>query len=159
MTAPLLVFGYGNPSRGDDALGPLLVEALRQQVESGELRDLDLLTDFQLQVEHALDLRERRQVLFVDAAESGPEPFALTPLVPQADFGYTSHAMSAAAVLGVFEQIEGRPAPPASLLAIRGYAFNLGEPLSTQAQSNLDAAIQRSLQHLRDLASIPRRLG
>ena len=28
MTAPLLVFGWGNASRGDDALGPLFVQQL-----------------------------------------------------------------------------------------------------------------------------------
>jgi hypothetical protein len=26
LTAPTLIFGWGNPSRGDDALGPLFVE-------------------------------------------------------------------------------------------------------------------------------------
>ena len=28
--APILVMGWGNVSRGDDAIGPLLVEALRR---------------------------------------------------------------------------------------------------------------------------------
>ncbi|MDP3326412.1 MAG: Ni/Fe hydrogenase, partial [Hydrogenophaga sp.] len=67
QVAPLLVFGWGNPSRGDDALGPLLVEQLAglAQMSSGRL---ECLTDFQLQVEHALDLRGRERVLFVDAA-------------------------------------------------------------------------------------------
>ena len=32
--APLLVFGWGNPSRGDDALGPLLVEQLAAQAQA-----------------------------------------------------------------------------------------------------------------------------
>ena len=50
--APLLVFGYGNPSRGDDALGPALVDWLRRQRRGGA--EVELLTDFQLQIEHAL---------------------------------------------------------------------------------------------------------
>ena len=29
LTAPTLVFGWGNASRGDDALGPLFIERLR----------------------------------------------------------------------------------------------------------------------------------
>ena len=67
--APLLVLGVGNPSRGDDALGPLFIEraaeALKERVAAGEL---ELLTDFQLQIEHALDLEGRRRVVFVDAS-------------------------------------------------------------------------------------------
>ena len=66
MTEPLLVFGWGNPSRGDDALGPLFVE----RIEALELPGVSCLTDFQLQVEHALDIQDRRQVLFVDGGKS-----------------------------------------------------------------------------------------
>ncbi len=65
--APLLVLAVGNPSRGDDALGPRLLDALHA---AGADLDgqVELLGDFQLQIEHVLDLRGRRAVLFVDAA-------------------------------------------------------------------------------------------
>ena len=69
---PILIFGYGNPSRGDDAIGPLLIERL----EILNLPDVDLLTDFQLQVEHALDLRGRERVLFVDASHVCQDPYS-----------------------------------------------------------------------------------
>ncbi|MCC7218819.1 MAG: hydrogenase maturation protease, partial [Burkholderiales bacterium] len=65
--APFLVIGIGNPSRGDDALGPLLVE----RIEAMDLPGVECLTDFQLQVEHALDLVGREQVVFVDATAAG----------------------------------------------------------------------------------------
>jgi hypothetical protein len=74
QTRPVLVFAYGNPSRGDDALGPLLIERLEERQRAGALTRVDLLTDFQLQVEHALDLRGRERVIFAEAAASGPEP-------------------------------------------------------------------------------------
>ena len=35
MTAPTLIFGWGNPSRGDDALGPLFVEQM--QLKDGRM--------------------------------------------------------------------------------------------------------------------------
>ena len=66
--APTLVFGIGNPSRGDDAIGPLMIERLEREQSAGRLSGVDLLTDFQLQPEHALDLRGRARVLFVDAS-------------------------------------------------------------------------------------------
>ena len=31
MSAPLLILAVGNPSRGDDALGPMLLERLQAQ--------------------------------------------------------------------------------------------------------------------------------
>jgi len=78
MTAPLLVFGWGNPSRGDDALGPLFVERLRGMAERAGLGGMEFLEDYQLQVEHALDLVGRVRVLFVDASLDCRAPFEAT---------------------------------------------------------------------------------
>ena len=55
---PVLVFGYGNLSRGDDALGPLLLEAIERSPKA-VLESVEILSDFQLQIEHALDLENR----------------------------------------------------------------------------------------------------
>lgn len=139
-TRPVLVFACGNPSRGDDSLGPLLIERLAKQQRAGDLRQVDLLTDFQLQVEHAMDLKDRELVVFADATASGPEPFAFSEVHPETEIGYTTHSMSPGAVLRVFEQVTGGDAPPARLLAIRGYAFNLGSPMSAAAGANLSQA-------------------
>ena len=141
MGARVLVFGYGNPSRGDDALGPELIRLLEaEQPRRPPWGALTLLTDFQLQPEHALDLDGLDVVLFVDAAASGPAPYGLTRLAAARDASYTSHALSPAAVLHVREAILERPAVPAYLLAIRGYGFELGEPMSEAALANLAAA-------------------
>lgn len=140
MPRPILIFAYGNPSRGDDALGPRLIEELQHAQSEGGLGDVALLTDFQLQVEHALDIDGRERVIFVDAAESGPAPFSFDVLEPAAETSYTTHAMRPEAVLQVFTQITGKAPPPAWLLAIRGYAFELGKPPTAQAQENLRAA-------------------
>jgi len=135
---PVLVFAWGNPSRGDDALGPALLEMLEtRQRENGEFAGVELLCDYQLQVEHALDLQGRRRVLFIDASVSAKAPFELQQLRPEQDASYTTHAMSPAAVLAVYEQISDEPPPPAFMLSIRGYDFELGEELSAQARSNL----------------------
>ena len=103
MTAPVLIIGIGNPSRGDDALGPLMIERL----EALNLPGVELLTDFQLQVEYALDLQGRRSVIFVDAAVSGPEPYAYAAVEPEQDTSYSSHELSPAAVLHTYEKLFG----------------------------------------------------
>jgi hydrogenase maturation protease len=135
-SSPELIFTWGNPSRGDDALGPAMYELLQQE----GFKAVDLLTDFQLQIEHAIDLEGRKRVLFVDASTSANAPFELFRLQPEQDASYTTHAMSPQALLSVYRQINGSAPPPAWLLSIRGYEFGLGLPLSTAANENLQAA-------------------
>lgn len=137
MTGPLLVFGWGNASRGDDALGPLFIERLRALALPG----VDCLDDYQLQPEHALDLAGRAGVLFVDASLTGAAPFAVSALQPGRDASFSSHAMSPAALLQAYIDVHGSAPPPATLLAIRGERFGLGEPMSDAAMANLEAAL------------------
>jgi hydrogenase maturation protease len=137
LSAPTLVFGWGNPSRGDDALGPQFIEAL----EALALPGVECLTDFQLQVEHALDLQGRQRVLFVDASLTAPAPFSVTPITADKDPSFTTHAMSPQAVLHVYGELNDAPAPPTWLLAIRGEKYELGEPLSAAASDHLAAAL------------------
>lgn len=135
--APILVFGWGNPSRGDDALGPLFVE----RIEALNLPGVECLTDFQLQVEHALDLQGRRKILFVDASLAADDPFTASSIGPARDPSFTSHAMSPQAVLQVYAELEDDEPPPTWLLGIRGERFELGEPLSAEAAARLEAAL------------------
>lgn len=134
---PILLFGYGNLGRGDDALGVLLLEAIAAQ----HLLGVECQTDMQLQVEHITDLVGRECVLFMDADMTCAAPYVVEPLTAQQDGSYTSHAMSPAAVLYAFRQVYGVDAPPAYLLHIRGYAFELGDALTEPAAGNLAAAL------------------
>ena len=139
--SPILVFGFGNPSRGDDALGPRLVEALQSEFAERSVGDIEFLTDFQLQIEHALDLAGRSLVLFADAHVSCAPPFDFRQLVESQDDSYTTHAMSPASVLHVFRQVCRATPPPAFLLGIRGSRFGLGEELDSEAQYHLTSAV------------------
>ena len=138
---PVLILACGNPSRGDDALGPLLIERLSLDLDLARC-GVETLTDFQLQIEHVLDLQGRKRVIFVDAAVGGPEPFTFLPLRPSPDASFSTHALAPSALLALFRQVNGQAPPPARLLAIRGYGFALGEPLSERASSNLDRALR-----------------
>jgi len=142
LTATTLIFGWGNPSRGDDALGPLFIEQLEAlALQHPEWGALEFLCDFQLQVEHALDLRGRQRVLFVDAGLPAGAPFSVENIGPARDASFTSHAMTPQAVLHAWTLLE-RQAPPATLLLrIRGEQFGLGLEMSAAAQENLAAAL------------------
>ena len=135
--APILVIGIGNPSRGDDALGPACIEALQARLPPG----VELLTDFQLQVEHVLDLAHRRQVVFVDASVGCAGPFSFEDIEADLRLAPLSHALSPAELLGVYRRVHGSAAPPALVLAIRGYEFALGAPMTDPARANLQAAV------------------
>jgi hydrogenase maturation protease len=138
--APLLVFGWGNLSRGDDALGPLCIERLRDlQVPAASVEYLD---DYQLQIEHALDLVGRQRVLFIDASLSCRAPFEVTQLRAVPDASFTTHALSPQALMQVFCDLRGEQPPPCTLLAIRGERFDLGEPPGASALDHLAAALQ-----------------
>jgi hydrogenase maturation protease len=135
--SPVLILACGNPSRGDDALGPLLIERLAALPGL----DADLLTDFQLQIEHVLDLEGRRLAILVDAALDGPEPFALVPAQADGAVSITTHAMTPGQLLRVYRQALGGEPPECLVLAIRGYSFELGAGLTPKAAANLDAAL------------------
>ncbi len=138
--APWLVIAIGNPSRGDDALGPRLVERLRV-AGIDRAGDVELLVEPQLQIEHAVDLRARRGVLFVDAACGGAAAgVTLTPIAPRAEASVFTHALSAPALLQLAVRLDAC-APPAWQLAIGGESFALGGDLSATAQRHLDAAV------------------
>ena len=135
---PILVFGYGNQSRGDDALGPLFLEHIYQEIDSSMI---EFQTDFQLQIEHALDLEYRDLILFVDATEKCNKEFTFEKLTAENDRSYSTHAISPNAVMQVFLQIKGNPPPPCFLLSIHGIQFELGANLSQDAEKSLDGAV------------------
>lgn len=138
MTAPVLIFGWGNPSRGDDALGPLFVE----RIQAMNLPGVECLTDFQLQVEHALDLLDRERILFIDASVDIDTPYRYRRLSPARDATFSTHAITPESVMQVYVDLHDDDPPPCDLLAIRGTSFELGESLSPAATSALEAALE-----------------
>ena len=140
MTAPILIFAIGNESRGDDALAPLLLRKLDAWLQAeGRTEDFELIEDFQLQVEHAMDMAGRRLVLFIDAGMDTPEPYAFYRARLSDSSTPYSHALAPEAVLAVYPQIYQKDPPPAFILCIRGEQFELGLPLSPAAESRLDS--------------------
>lgn len=144
--APILVMGWGNRSRGDDAIGPLLVDALAQHVQTHwpDVAIVECIDEYQLQMEHAFDLRGRQAVLFIDASVQAGAPFETSAVTagdaPPAGTHSLSHALSPQTLLGIAQNVLRVPLPPCTLLAIQASAFGLGDGLSPSAQANLKEA-------------------
>ena len=132
--------GYGNPGRLDDGLGPAFAERIQALALPGVTAD----SDYQLNVEDAAAVARYDVVVFADASADADEPFTLRPLVAEhGGLGFSSHSVSAAALLGLAESLFGA-SPRAYMLALRGYAFDaFGERLSTHAVANLEAAVEQ----------------
>ncbi|MBI2745967.1 MAG: hydrogenase maturation protease [Burkholderiales bacterium] len=151
--APILVLAVGNPSRGDDAFGPLLAQQLQDWL-AGQTADVqqavELITDQQLVVEHALDLQGRARVLFVDAADRHDAPVALKAVVPVRGASQTkgqpdapvvnSHSSTPGELLALYQSLLNQVPPGADLLTLRGDGFELGAPLSDHAKTLMPAA-------------------
>lgn len=141
MKASVVIFACGNPSRGDDALGPVLLDRLQDWLDAEGLADgFELIGDFQLQIEHALDLLGRRLALFIDAGSGTAAPFVFREAVAQAGAAHSTHALPPESVLAVLPRVSGEAPPPAFVLCVRGERFELGEGLSDAAGGHAEAA-------------------
>jgi hydrogenase maturation protease len=119
---------------------------LRERLAPSLCAPVEFLDDYQLQIEHVLDLVGRKRVLFVDASLNCASPFEAHSVQPSRDTSSTRHGLSPEALLQVFLDSEGYLAPPSTLLAIRGEMFGLGEPMSASAQRNLELALAWGLE-------------
>ena len=140
---PVLVLGWGNRSRGDDALGPELLDRLQRWLETAHparAHQVDWLEDYQLQIEHTLDLKDRRAVLLLDAAVGLDTPVAWRTVQPRRDRSLSTHALSPETLLQIFEDVHGQPAPPCELLLMQAQAFALGQPPQPEAWQALALA-------------------
>jgi hydrogenase maturation protease len=143
VRAPVVIFAVGNPSRGDDALGPECYGQLEKWLKNENLAEhFELIEDFQLQIEHTLDLQGRKLALFIDAGANTPAPHAFQRIAPATEIAHTTHELAPEAVLQVYVQTESAEPPPAFVLCIRGEQFELGTPLSAAAENNLQSAFE-----------------
>ena len=92
--APVLILAYGNLSRGDDAVGPLLAARLETWLAEICEERIEVLSDFQLNIEHVLDLVDRRRVLLIDARIGGSPRFSCEAVSPAADARFSTHQLS-----------------------------------------------------------------
>jgi hydrogenase maturation protease len=143
----LTVLAWGNISRGDDAAGPLLAEKIQQLNLDGVV----LQEDLQLNIEHVMDLHSQIPVLFIDASCKPGHGFYLEKISAEPDSSISTHSVSPAALLHLFEKTNGSSAPEAFMLHISGKQFELGESVSQHTQAALDLAWE----YLQDLFGMP----
>jgi hydrogenase maturation protease len=135
-----LIYGYGNPGRSDDGLGPALVARLEEAKGFRPLGGFQTETRLQLNIEDALTVSRFDRVIFVDAARRGPDPYEFSEIQPAAGWAFSTHELAPESVLALCAELYSRK-PRAFLLAVRGHRWVLGESLSPKAEKNLGRAI------------------
>ena len=137
----MLVLGYGNPGRGDDALGPRIAGRVERLATRLAVRDCVVDEAMQLNIEDAARFSEYRLVILVDAAANGAAPFVVSRIRARTTLSYTSHSVEPETVVALADDAFG-PAPPTFLVAVRGERFELGEQPTNGALANERAALE-----------------
>jgi hydrogenase maturation protease len=132
----LIVFAWGNESRGDDGIGPAFAGYLHDLADPR----IEIVEDFQLNIEHVTDFRGQTPLLFVDASVAIESGFEVEQVVPSQDANFSTHAISPQALLNVYQQTTSEAYPPAYLLHIAARSFTLGDALGSTALEALGEA-------------------
>jgi hydrogenase maturation protease len=123
----VLVVGYGNTLRGDDAFGPVVADRLRQIVDSDRVH---VLSRHQLTPELAEDIAVCDRVIFIDASRASPAGELVCRPLDAGESGAAAlvHTVGPDQLLALARLVYGR-APPATLVTVGGQSFELGDRL------------------------------
>ena len=154
----VLVYGYGNPGRQDDALGNEMVVKIQEWIEKNQLKCMTTDSNYQLNIEDAEKISQWEIVVFVDASQEGIHEYKYSKLEPQEDqVEFTMHAVSPSYVLHLCQKLFNKQ-PEAYILGIKGYEWELKEGLTDNAKLNLEQAFQFLTRQLAGWALIKKNL-
>jgi hydrogenase maturation protease len=140
----VLVIGFGNPIRGDDALGPMAAERLEQVVSSDNVQ---VISRHVLTTELIAEVSEATLVIFLDAATDGP----IGEVLCRPIFGDPQTAASMAhffqprELLAAARELYGNQ-PESFLVSVRGTSFDFAKyQLSPTVEGAMESLIAKVL--------------
>jgi len=135
-----LIYGYGNPGRQDDGLANELIEKIELAKKSGDFKDVDTDSNYQLNIEDAEIVSKYKRVIFVDASVEDIQDIAFTKVEPSdAKVEFSMHAVSPSFVVDLCKKMY-EVEPEVYLLHIKGYKWDFMEELTEEARVNLNKA-------------------
>ena len=130
----VLIVGYGNPLRGDDALGWTIASELFRKCQSP---DVEVIPCHQLMPELASSMQAAETVVFIDCARDGTGgELRCVEIQPDAGCASFTHELTPAKLLSLTCELFG-VCPRTYLLSIVGSCFETGEGLSPEVSANL----------------------
>lgn len=140
VTIRALVIGYGNPLRGDDGIGPAVVERFARLATA----HVETAVCHQLTPELSERIAAMELVVFVDAQPGDrPGAIALSRVLPESsrDPAALTHHAHPAALLSLARELYGN-APEAFLVGVTAAAFELGAELSQPVAAAVPDAVE-----------------
>ncbi len=135
----ILVIGFGNTLRGDDAVGRHVALA----VSDWQVPGLKVMAVHQLTADLAEPLARADLAIFIDAQLArGGDPVEIHPLEPSTCTGFAGHISDPQALLALASAVYGRHAR-AWLVSIPGDDFSLREGLSDTATRGAALALTK----------------
>ncbi len=138
----VLILGYGNTMRGDDALGIHAAHALHDfYCTDGGIR---VLATSQLTFDLAEDLSQANFILFIDAATSGlPGEIHVEEVQPADEKVRFTHHWTPRTLLMVCKQLYGK-APTALSLTMAVSSSEMGMGLSQEIEHRMPELLERA---------------
>jgi hydrogenase maturation protease len=134
-----LVIGYGNPLRGDDAVGPYVAEA----VDSWRRPDVQARAVHQLTPELVELLAGAGQVVFVDACiDAETDAVSVQRLESAYSGGSLGHVCDPRWLLALCRALHGR-CPDAWLVTVPGVSLEFGVELSEAGRRGIGRALEQ----------------
>lgn len=138
----VLVYGYGNPGRQDDALGIEMASRIEEWTKEHKIGNVEVDTNYQLNVEDAEKISTKDIVIFVDASQEDIHEFKFTHLEPSdKKVEFSMHAVAPEYVLHICSDLF-KKSPKTCLMGIKGFEWDFKEGLSDNAKLNLEQAFQ-----------------
>ncbi|MBR9998108.1 MAG: hydrogenase maturation protease [Cyclobacteriaceae bacterium] len=150
----ILVYGYGNPGRRDDGLGPEFIYLVDAWIKENNIDYVFTDSNYQLNIEDACTIRDYDIVIFVDATIEEIHDFQLVRVMPSEKVNFTMHAMQPSFVLDLCRKLYDK-SPEVFLLKIKGYDYELKEGFTEKAAANLFKAFAHVKKILLDPEKIP----
>ena len=145
MYKKILLYGFGNPGRQDDGLGPALVDKIEKENLSGIIYD----SNYQLNIEDAHTISECAAVIFIDASVGLGQPFKFYKIEPASEITFTTHTVSPQSIMALAYDLYQADVQ-GYILEIQGKDWDFAEGLSEVGEQNLNEAYAFLKEKLKD---------
>jgi hydrogenase maturation protease len=140
----VLVMGFGNPTRGDDAAG----WEVARRLEAREIPGVETRTSQQLNVELIEEWGSYERILLIDADPQGRQ-VRIEKVDPKANASSSTHHLSPESLLQL-SRILYDSSPQVFLCRVPAQSFEFTESFSPATRQALDEAVEAALQWIQE---------
>ncbi len=148
--ARILIYGFGNPSRKDDALGVLFSEELEQWASDKSYKSLSFDANYQLAPEDAAVISDYDIVFFADASQEDIHDFSVERVMEHQKAEFSLHYFTPGNLAALCQELF-HPCPEMYEVHIKGYEWQLEEGMTKKARNNLGLAVDFMKTQLKSL--------